>query len=134
MLNKSGFLIRNHRFKKEMASQCSMPKEENYQPRIPYPGEIYLQKWTRNQDSLRWRKTMRLLNQLTYSKWMVKENFWNRKRNDKRRNFEHPKRETMFRAKLWVNTVYFSSPFEFSILCLIVEMKIITVSNVVINI
>jgi hypothetical protein len=37
-------------------------------------------------------------------------------------------------TKIWINTIYFLSPLEFSKLCLIAEAKFIILSNVVLNV
>ena len=53
----------------------------------------------------------------------------------KKRNFlEHQEGRKTWKTKIWVNSISVPSPFEFSKLCLMVEAKIITLSDVVLNV
>ena len=66
---------------------------------------------------------------------MLKGRTLKQKRNGKRRNLETSRRKIgQQKVKVRVNTIDFASPVEFSQLCLTVEAKITTLSDVVLNI
>lgn len=84
-----------------------------------------------NEDILRQRKMKRISQQKTHAKKMSKGSYLNRK--ETRRTCRTSERKKGH-CKDTVNTTDFPSPLEFSTLCLVVEAKIVTWSDMILRV